>query len=83
MAITKVETEIEEKYKIIEEIKNQANKLEVKKSKLDVELEQIINKMWEDYEITPNTAGEFKKPNNVAETTKEVKHLRRFTTRKI
>ena len=76
MAITKVETEIEEKYKIIEEIKNQANKLEVKKSKLDVELEQIINKMWEDYEITPNTAGEFKKPNNVAETTKEVKHLR-------
>ena len=32
--------------------------------------------MWEDYEITPNTAGEFKKPNNVAETTKEVKHLR-------
>ena len=76
MAITKAETEIEEKYKIIEEIKNQANKLEVKKSKLDVELEQIINKMWEDYEITPNTAGEFKKPNNVAETTKEVKHLR-------
>ena len=76
MAITKSETEIEEKYKIIEEIKNQANKLEVKKSKLDVELEQIINKMWEDYEITPNTAGEFKKPNNVAETTKEVKHLR-------
>ena len=76
MTITKAETEIEEKYKIIEEIKNQANKLEVKKSKLDVELEQIINKMWEDYEITPNTAGEFKKPNNVAETTKEVKHLR-------
>ena len=76
MAITKAETEIEEKYKIIEEIKNQANKLEVKKSKLDVELEQIINKMWEDYEITPNTVGEFKKPNNVAETTKEVKHLR-------
>ena len=76
MAITKTETEIEEKYKIIEVIKNQANKLEVKKSKLDVELEQIINKMWEDYEITPNTAGNFKKPNNIAETTREVKHLR-------
>ena len=75
-SITKTETEIEEKYRIIEEIKNQANKLEVKKSKIDVELEQIINKMWEDYEITPNTAGEYKKPNNIAETTKNVKNLR-------
>ena len=70
------ETEIEEKYRIIEEIKNQANKLEVKKSKIDVELEQIINKMWEDYEITPNTVGEYKKPNDIAETTKNVKDLR-------
>ena len=75
-SITKTETEIEEKYRIIEEIKNQANKLEVKKSKIDVELEQIINKMWEDYEITPNTAGEYKKPNDIAETTKNVKNLR-------
>ena len=74
--ISKTEKEIEEKYKIIEEIKNQVNKLEVKKSKIDVELEQIINKMWEDYEITPNTAGDYKKPNNVAETTKDVKKLR-------
>ncbi len=31
----------------------------------------------EDYEITPNNvAGEYKKPDNVAETTKRVKHLR-------
>ncbi len=75
-SITKTETEIEEKYRIIEEIKNQTNKLEVKKSKIDVELEQIINKMWEDYEITPNTAGEYKKPNDIAETTKNVKNLR-------
>ena len=75
-SITKTEIEIEEKYGIIEEIKNQTNKLEVKKSKIDVELEQVINKMWEDYEITPNTVGEYKKPNNIAETTKNVKDLR-------
>ena len=74
--IRKTEADIEEKYAIIEEIKNQANKLEVKKSKLDVELEQIINKMWEDYEVTPNNVGEYKKPNNVQETTKQVKTLR-------
>ena len=75
-SITKTEKEIEEKYSIIEEIKNQANKLEVKKSKLDVELEQIINKMWEDYEVTPNNVTEYKKPDNVQETTKQVKKLR-------
>ena len=74
--IRKTEEDIEEKYAVIEEIKNQANKLEVKKSKLDVELEQIINKMWEDYEVTPNNVGEYKKPNNVQETTKQVKTLR-------
>ena len=72
----KTEEDIEEKYAIIEEIKNQANKLEVKKSKLDVELEQIINKMWEDYEVTPNNVGEYKKPSNVQETTRQVKTLR-------
>ena len=74
--IRKTEEDIEEKYAIIEEIKNQANKLEVKKSKLDVELEQIINKMWEDYEVTPNNVGEYKKPSNVQETTRQVKTLR-------
>ena len=74
--IRKTEEDIEEKYAVIEEIKNQANKLEVKKSKLDVELEQIINKMWEDYEVTPNNVGEYKKPSNVQETTKQVKTLR-------
>ena len=74
--IRKTEADIEEKYAIIEEIKNQANKLEVKKSKLDVELEQIINKMWEDYEVTPNNVGEYKKPSNVQETTRQVKTLR-------
>ena len=74
--LAKTEAEIEEKYSIVEEIKNQANKLEVKKSKFDVELEQIINKMWEDYEVTPNNAEEYRRPDNVQETTKQVKLLR-------
>jgi len=74
--IEKTEKDIESQYQIIEEIKNQANKLEIKKSKIDVELEQIINKMWEDYEITPNNAIEYEKPSNVQETTKRVKTLR-------
>ncbi len=71
------EQEISEKIKVIEELKEQINKQEVKKSKIEYELEQTINKMWEDYETTPNNiAGEYKKPENVAETTKQVKTLR-------
>ena len=61
---------------IIDDLKGQISKLEVKKSKLEVEMEQIINKMWEDYEITPNNAIVYQKPDNVAETTKKVNKLR-------
>ncbi len=75
--LTKTEEEITNKFKIIEDLKAQITKQEVKKSKIEYELEQIINKMWEDYEITPNNVPEeYKKPDNVAETTKRVKHLR-------
>ena len=75
-SITKAEAGIEEKRASVEMIKNQANKLEVKKSKIDIELEQIINKMWEEYEVTPNNAEEYERPSNIQETTKKAKELR-------
>ena len=75
--LTKTEEEITSEFRIIEDLKAQITKQEVKKSKIEYELEQTINKMWEDYELTPNNVGEeYKKPENVAETTKQVKHLR-------
>lgn len=74
--LTRTEDEILEQFKTIEDLKAQISKLEVKKSKLDVELEQIINKMWEDYELTPSNAGNYEKPTNVSATTKKVKTLR-------
>lgn len=74
--LTKTEEEILEQFKIIEDLKSQVSKLELKKSKLDIELEQIINKMWEDYELTPSNAGSYQKPTNVSSTTKKVKALR-------
>ena len=75
--LTKTEEEITNQFRIIEDLKAQITKQEVKKSKIEYDLEQIINKMWEDYELTPNNVGEeYKKPENVAETTKQVKHLR-------
>ena len=67
----------EKQRETVSELKDQVSKFEVKKSKIDVELEQVINRMWEDYEITPNNAQEsYKKPENVADTTKRVNHLR-------
>ena len=75
--LNKTEEEIANQFKVIEDLKAQITKQEVKKSKIEYELEQIINKMWEDYEITPNNIeGEYKKPENVSETTRKVKHLR-------
>jgi chromosome segregation protein len=75
--LTKTEEEITSEFRIIEDLKAQITKQEVKKSKIEYELEQTINKMWEDYELTPNNVGEeYRKPENVAETTKQVKHLR-------
>ncbi|MDO5555472.1 MAG: chromosome segregation protein SMC, partial [Clostridia bacterium] len=75
--LTNTEKEIINQLKTIEDLKAQINKQEVKKSKIEYELEQIINKMWEDYEITPNNIKEeYKKPVNVQETTKQVKGLR-------
>lgn len=43
---------------------------------MEVELEQIVNKMWEDYEMTPNAAIGYEKPDNIAATTKQVNSLR-------
>jgi len=74
--LSKTENEIIEQIKTIEDVKNQISKLEIKKSKLEVELEQIINKMWEDYELTPSNAENFEKPTNIQQTTKKVKTLK-------
>ena len=71
-----LEKEVSNQFNSIEEIKEQCVKMDVKKSNLEQELEQIINKLWEEYEITPNHAEEYKKPANIAETEKQVKKIR-------
>ena len=60
----------------IDGLKEQVNKSDIKKSKYEVELEQIISKMWEEYEITPNDPGEYEEPKNVAEVQKQVNKIR-------
>ncbi|MBQ9297551.1 MAG: chromosome segregation protein SMC [Clostridia bacterium] len=74
--LSKIEEDINSKLELIDNLKEQISKIEIKKSKLEVELEQVINKMWEDYEITPNNAENYSKPENVTEVQKRVTKLR-------
>lgn len=74
--LSKQEDEITNKFKTIEELKAQIVKIDVKKTKLEEDINSIINKMWEEYELTPNNVTEYKKPENVAETQKRVNRLR-------
>ena len=71
------EEEINEKFKVIEDLKAQIVKVDVKKSKIEDDMNSIINKMWEEYELTPNNVKDCRKPENVAETQKRVNSLRK------
>ena len=65
--LSEQEDEISEKFKVIEDLKSQIVKIDVKKTKLEEDIQSIINKMWEEYELTPNNiTEEYKKPENVA-----------------
>ena len=71
------EEEISNKFKVIEDLKAQIVKIDIKKTKLEEDIQAIINKMWEEYELTPNNVqDEYKKPENVATTQKRVNNLR-------
>ncbi len=70
------EKEISDKFRIIEDLKAQIVKIDVKKTKLEDDINEIINKMWEEYELTPNNVGEVKKPDNVQQTQRRVNNLR-------
>ena len=74
--LSKQEDEITAKFKVIEDLKGQLVKLDVKKTKIDEDINGVINKMWEEYELTPNNAEQYQKPENVALTQKRVNSLR-------
>lgn len=75
--LAKQENEINEKFKIIEDLKAQIVKIDVRKTKTEEDINSVINKMWEEYELTPNNVLEYKKPDNVQLTQKKVNELRK------
>ena len=62
-------------YKTIEDLKAQLVKLDVKKNRLEEDIKAQIDKLWEEYELTPNATEEYSKPENVSLTQKRVNNL--------
>lgn len=75
--LANLENEISSKFKVLEDLKEQIVKIDVKKTKLEQDIEQIVNTLWEEYEITPNNAEGFERPANIAVAQKEVHRLRK------
>ncbi len=74
--LTQKENEQTDVYKIVEDLKAQQVKLEVKKNKLEEDVKTQIDRLWEEYELTPNATSEFARPENVSQTQKRVNNLR-------
>ena len=50
--------------------------MDIKKNKIEQDIQDTINTLWEEYEITPNHAEGYHKPSNVQQATKQVNQLR-------
>ena len=46
-------------------MKEQLVKIDVKKTKFEQDLKQVVDSLWEEYEMTPNSCENYEKPSNV------------------
>ena len=74
--LSELEKEISEKFKVLEDLKEQLLKIDVKKTKIEQDVEQMVNQLWEEYEITPNNAEEYERPSNIQVAQKQVHQIR-------
>ena len=70
------EKEEVDEFKVIEDLKGQIVKIEVKKSKIEDDLNDTITSLWNEYELTPNSVEGYEKPANIAITTRRVNNLK-------
>jgi len=58
-------------------LQEQYNRLEIRKTKLETELEAIQNRLWDEYELTYGTASEYKKEiTNLRQTQLRINELK-------
>ena len=74
--LSKQETEFTAQIEVLDGLKEQLLKIDVKKTKLEQDIEAVVSKLWEEYELTPNNVQDYTKPENITETTKKVNSLR-------
>lgn len=74
--LEKTEKEITDQFSVIDGLKEQLVKIDVKKTKIEQDLKQVVDSLWEEYEMTPNNCENYEKPSNVQNTQKEVTKLR-------
>ena len=74
--LEKTEKEITDQFSVIEGLKEQLVKIDVKKTKFEQDLKQVVDNLWEEYEMTPNNCENYEKPSNVQNTQKEVNKIR-------
>ena len=72
-----LQKQLKEQNETVYVLQQEAAKLENRNSKTEYDIESIINRMWEDYELTYNTALEYKKEVfDMAESTREASALK-------
>ena len=72
--VVEIEKEVDNEYRTLDILHDQATKLDVRKTKMEQDIEDIQNKMWEEYETTPNTAKDYAEVT--PQTGKEVEGLK-------
>ena len=75
-AAEKIEKEITDQFNLLEDLKENLVKTEVKKTKIEQDMDTVINNLWEEYELTPNNVEGYEKPQNVQAAQKEVNSIR-------
>ncbi len=73
--IDSYEENITKQFETIQGIKEQLAKIDVKTTGLNQDITETINELWNEYEVTPNNATEYKKPTNVQDTQKQVNEI--------
>ena len=75
--LTNIEDAVIEKLKIIENLKEENSRFEIKKAKIEMDKEALQNRMWEEYEITLSNALEYKKDiGGIGSAQKEINQLK-------
>ena len=72
----KIEKDITSQFNLLEDLKGNLVKIDVKKTKIEQDIEIVVNNLWEEYELTPNTINDYKKVENAQSTQKEVNNIR-------